>query len=172
MNYFEFYNIPLAFNLDTEALRQLFLKFSKQYHPDFHTLESDEKQAEILELSTINNEAYKTLKDRDKRIKYILELKNLIGDQVKTDLPPDFLMEMMDVNERLMDLQFDYDAEAHEAIKAEIEGKEQELLQNIQPVLENYKDGSSPFSDLEAVRDFYLQNRYLLRLKENLQKLV
>lgn len=172
MNYFEFYNIPITFQLDTEALRQKFLAYSKQYHPDFHTLESDEKQAEILEKSTINNEAYKMLKDGDKRMKYILELKNLLGEHLKNDLPPDFLMEMMDVNERLMELQFDYDEAAHKAIKAEIEEKEKDLYNGIQPVLNHYNDATASRSDLEAVRDFYLQNRYLLRLKENLQKLV
>ena len=39
-------------------------------------------------------------------------------------------------------------------------------------VLDNYNDVTASRADLEAVRDFYLQNRYLLRLKENLQKLV
>ena len=49
MNYFEFYKIPIAFFLDEKALKKQFYKLSKQYHPDFYTLESEEKQAEDVE---------------------------------------------------------------------------------------------------------------------------
>ena len=78
MNYFEFYNIPVSFKVDNAALKAIFYSNSKKYHPDFFTLENDEKQAEILELSTLNNEAYKTLKDFDKRMKYILDQKGIM----------------------------------------------------------------------------------------------
>lgn len=172
MNYFSFYNFPVSFQLDTEALRQEFLALSKKYHPDFYTMESDEKQAEILELSTINNEAYKVLKDAEKRMKYVLELKNLLGNHLKPELPQTFLMEMMDINERVMDLQFDYEAAVHQTIEKEISQKEAELKASVQPILDSYNDATATQQQLEAIRDYYFQNRYLLRLKENLQKLV
>ncbi len=79
MNFFEFYNIPIAFKLDEAALKKTFYANSKKYHPDFHTLESEDKQDEILELSTINTEAYKILSDFDKRMKYILDLKGTMA---------------------------------------------------------------------------------------------
>ena len=172
MNYFEFYDIPVSFQLDVNALRRQFLQLSKKYHPDFYTLESDEKQAEILELSTINNEAYKMLKDEEKRMKYILELKNLLGEHIKPQLPQTFLMDMMDINERVMDLQFDYDETTHQAIEVEISKKEAELKASLQDILDQYDDTKVTSEQLEAIRDYYLQNRYLLRLNENMQKLV
>lgn len=172
MNYFEFYDIPVSFQLDVNALRRQFLQLSKKYHPDFYTLESDEKQAEILELSTINNEAYKMLKDEEKRMKYILELKNLLGEHIKPQLPQTFLMDMMDINERVMDLQFDYDETTHQAIEVEISKKESELKASVQDILDQYDDKYATSEQLEAIRDYYLQNRYLLRLNENMQKLV
>ena len=172
MNYFEFYDIPVSFQLDVNALRRQFLQLSKKYHPDFYTLESDEKQAEILELSTINNEAYKMLKDEEKRMKYILELKNLLGEHIKPQLPQTFLMDMMDINERVMDLQFDYDETTHQAIEVEISKKEAELKASVQDILDQYDDTKVTSEQLEAIRDYYLQNRYLLRLNENMQKLV
>ena len=60
MNYFEFYNIPVSFNVDKSALKRTFYANSKKSHPDFYTLESEEKQLEVLELSTLNNKAYKS----------------------------------------------------------------------------------------------------------------
>lgn len=172
MNYFDFYELPIAFVIDQAVLRRKFLLNSKKYHPDFYTMESDEKQAEILELSTQNNEAYKLLKDDEKRMKYVLELKGLLGNATQPKLPQSFLMDMMDVNEQVMELQFDYDAAAHERIQKDIETQEQALLTTVEPVLQSYDDATATPEQLNVILDYYLQNRYLIRLKENMQKLV
>src|SRR5579883_1551452 len=78
MNYFEFYNIPESFDPDQAELKRTFYSLSKQYHPDFHANEDEAKQQEILELSTLNNKAYQTLSDPDKRLEYILKLHDLV----------------------------------------------------------------------------------------------
>ena len=49
------------------------------------------------------NKGFKILKDPDKTIKYVLEIKGLLQEEEKYELPPDFLTEMMELNERLMD---------------------------------------------------------------------
>lgn len=171
MNYFEFYNLPISFELEEGKLRQLFLKKSKQYHPDFYTLESEEKQAEILELSTLNNEAYKLLKDPNKRLKYVLELKGLLGDPQTNALPQSFLMEMMEVNEQVMELQFDYDAAAHEQLKQQLEEEKTALKASVQPLLSNYEEATAKEEDLIAIRDYYYKNQYLKRLEENIKSI-
>src|SRR5438128_1152505 len=104
INFFEFYNIPESFHIDEAKLKKQFYDLSKQYHPDFYANESEERQQEILELSTINNTAYKTLADPNKRLAYILKQHDLLNEGAKPQLPGDFLMEMMDINERLMEV--------------------------------------------------------------------
>src|SRR5579863_8354566 len=104
MNYFEFYGIPESFNPDTALLKKKFYELSKQYHPDFYANEDELKQQEILELSTLNNKAYQTLSDPYKRLEYILRTHELLLEGAKPQLPSDFLMEMMDINERLMEV--------------------------------------------------------------------
>ncbi len=167
MNFFEFFGIPVSFYPDEVALKQLFLKNSKKFHPDFYTLESDEKQAEILELSTFNNEAYLTLSDFDKRLKYILELKGALYDS-KQELPPTFLMEMMEINEALMELEFDFDEAAFAAAKKRVGAMEEEIFENAQPVMKTYSEEGGNNSSLEIVKDFFLKKRYLWRIKEKL----
>jgi molecular chaperone HscB len=170
MNYFEFYNLPLSFNLDETVLKRTFYANSKQFHPDFFTLESEEKQAEILELSTLNTEAYKTLSDFEKRMKYILDLKGVMGKEGENKLPQDFLMDMMDINEALMDLEMDYDELTHKKVLSDVQTLDNQLFMEVKDTLENYQDGITPTSELEEVKIFYLKKRYLLRIRENLSK--
>lgn len=65
-DYFEFYGLPIQFNPDQNAVKANFYAFSKQFHPDFYANESEEKQQEVLELSTLNNKAYQTLSNAKK----------------------------------------------------------------------------------------------------------
>ena len=166
MNYFEFFEIPVSFTLDQAELKRIFYANSKKYHPDFFTLESEEKQMEVLELSTLNNNAYKTLSDFDKRMKYILELKNIMGEEGKNKIPQEFLMEMMDINENLMELEFDFDQSNFDQVQNDLKSLEGNLFAKVKPHLENASDEGS----LEEVKNYFLKNRYLLRIKENLNK--
>ncbi|MFT5262297.1 MAG: molecular chaperone HscB [Polaribacter sp.] len=170
MTLFEFYNIPITFIPDEAALRKTFYANSKKYHPDFYTLASEAAQEKALELSTLNNEAFKTLSDLDRRIKYILELKGAMGEEGQNNMPQDFLMEMMDINEGLMELEFDYDAAAHQKVVTELEGLEKGQLAGVLPVLESYVDGESEGESLAAAKGYYFKMRYLLRIRKNLDK--
>ncbi len=170
MNFFDFYNIPITFLPDEGALRKTFYANSKKYHPDFYTLASEEEQEKALELSTLNNEAFKTLSDLDRRMKYILELKGVMGEEGQNNIPQDFLMEMMDINEGLMELEFDYDAGAHQKVVTELEGLEKGLQEAVLPILKNYVDGAEEEAVLEAAKGYYFKMRYLLRIRKNLDK--
>ena len=170
MTYFEFYDIPVSFKVDAAALKRTFYALSKKYHPDFFTLETAEKQAEILELSTLNSQAYKTLSDFDLRMKYVLELNNALGKEGENKLPQDFLMDMMDINEALMELEFDPDAAAVSELKMKVQAIENQLFAEIKPIVDQADASDTPQYELEKVKNFYLKKRYLLRIFENLSK--
>lgn len=170
MNYFKFYEIPISFLPDEAEIKRKFYALSKTYHPDFFTLESEEKQAEVLELSTKNNEAYKVLSDPDRRMKYLLELKGALDEEGKAQLPPAFLMEMMDINEQLMELEFDFDEGTFANISTALTNLEQELWSTVYPTLSGYSEETSDAGELNLVKDYYYKKRYLLRIRENLNK--
>ncbi len=169
MNHFEFFDLPVSFFPDETDLKLRFLKNSKRFHPDFHTLESEDKQSEILELSTLNNAAYLTLNDFDKRLQYILEIKGLLTD-AKQELPQEFLLEMMEINEAIMELEFDFDEGKYNEAVQKVEQMELELLLEAKPIMESYDDVSDKGTGLEPVKDFFLKRKYLWRIKENLDK--
>jgi molecular chaperone HscB len=171
MNHFEFYGIPVALTVDDLIVRKAYLLNSKKYHPDFHTLSGKTAQAEMLERSTQNNDAFKTLSDPDKRIRYVLEIKGLLGSENECPaLPKDFLMEMMDINEALMDLEFDFDTERFSSTLKAVNALENELDTSVQTVLSSWTESPENDASLIKVREFFFKKRYLLRIKENLSK--
>lgn len=170
MNYFEFYGIPVSFRVDESALRSIFYRNSKQYHPDFHTLSEAEQQTEMLELATLNNDVYQTLSDPDKRMRYVLKIKGLLEDESKLSIPQEFLLEMMEINEALMELEFEPDQNRLETVQQDIERLEKSLDDSIRPVLDTYDDQVGSGADLQAVLEYFLKKRYLLRVRENLSK--
>jgi molecular chaperone HscB len=173
MDYFELYGLPVSFNPDQKLVKQKFYELSKKFHPDFYINEGPEKQEEVLELSTVNNKAYQVLKDPQKRLYYILVLKNQLIEGENFVLPQDFLMEMMDVNEALMDLQFEPDADKLAEIKVEIgsvETKLQEELKRLTSCFNNSTSEEQEYS-LKSIKDLYYRNKYLDRIRESLAKI-
>lgn len=103
-NYFAFYEIEPGFELDTQLLRKKYVQINREFHPDFFTLQPD-KQEEALSITSYNNDAYKTLNSFESRVAYYLTLNGLYNAEIKADLPPDFLLEVMELNEELEELQ-------------------------------------------------------------------
>ena len=170
-DYFAFYGLPVSFDPDAALIKQKFYEFSKKYHPDFYINESEEKQAEVLELSTVNNKAYQVLSDRFKRLQYILELKGVLVEGENYSLPQDFLMEMMEVNESLMELQFEPDSTRLEALKAEVSLVEKGIFQEIDTLTAEFdSQGTEDQSKLLlAVKDLYYRNKYLSRIRSSIK---
>ncbi len=169
-NYFEFYGIPVALSVDSALVRRVYLEHSRKYHPDYHTLSSSADQDQSLELSTFNNEAFKTLSDPDRRLQYVLELKGLQADGSEGKLPEAFLMEMMEINEKIMTLEFDPEEATFQAAKAAVNDLETALEASIEGILAHWTEAAGSMSDLVVAKDYAMKKRYLLRVKENLSK--
>lgn len=171
-DYFAFYDLPVSFNPDTALVKQKFYAMSKKYHPDFYINEDAEKQAEVLELSTVNNKAYQVLMDPQKRLNYILELKGKVVEGEHYVLPQSFLMEMMDVNESLMDLQFDPDPNRLAELKKEVGKIEADITGKIAALTTSFdeKDKTGQEQALDAIKDLYYRNKYLWRIRESIDK--
>lgn len=173
MNYFEFYDLPISFNPDQEVVKQKFYALSKKYHPDFYINEDQAKQDEVLDLSTLNNKAFQVLKDPQKRLNYILQLKNKLGEEENYALPQDFLMDMMDVNEALMDLEFEPDPKKIESIKNQVNDLEQDLAKELANLTSTFDAASINEQDslLGYIKDIYFRNKYLWRIKESIARI-
>ncbi|WP_158827645.1 Fe-S protein assembly co-chaperone HscB [Mucilaginibacter lacusdianchii] len=167
ISYFEFYDIPESFNVDAAALKKKFYALSKEYHPDFFANEDEARQQEILEISTINNKAYQTLSDPAKRLEYILRQHDLVSEGAKPQLPAEFLMEMMDINERLMEVD---DAQQLAEITTEVLEVENNLNSELLALTADYEtlNNTAKENRLNSIADIYYRQKYLLRIKESL----
>lgn len=170
-NYFEFYGLPETFLPDEAALKTRYYALSREYHPDFHATKSPTEQQEILQLATLNTNAYRTLSDFDLRMAYILGQHGLL-EEGKQELPPDFLMEVMDLNEQLMELEFEPDAGTVAKVESEVNSLTTTLDAGIEPVLVGYPGLpiDARAAALHQIRTYYLKKRYLLRIRESLSK--
>ncbi|MFD2787884.1 iron-sulfur cluster co-chaperone HscB C-terminal domain-containing protein [Hymenobacter rubripertinctus] len=170
-DYFEFYGLAESFRPDEAALKRQYYALSREFHPDFHATASPGRQREILDLATRNTDAYRTLSHPDQRMAYILGRHHLL-EEGKQALPPDFLMEVMDLNEQLMELEFEPDPAVVASVETEVNQLNATLEAGIEPVLSGYEGlpAEARPAALAQVRTYYLKKRYLLRIRESLAK--
>lgn len=172
MNYFEFYDIPLTFQPDQALVKKKFYALSKEFHPDFYIGESEEKQQEILDLSTLNNKAFQTLSNPDKLLPYILQLKGVLTKGEKYALPQDFLMEMMEVNESIMELELEEDEAQASKVLQQVDDFENSLNTEFQEAVSNFEQGGAAdkAAALLQIKDIWYRKKYLLRIRESINK--
>jgi molecular chaperone HscB len=165
VNYFELFEIPVQLKVDVAPLHKKFFELSRKYHPDYFVNENPEAQAEALEKSAILNKAYKAFKNPDETIKYVLQEKGLLEEEEKYELPPDFLMEVLEINEQMMDAD---DDETTVRIKSSIENLQSEIYAPVKETVENYQEGITSEKELLRVKEYYYKKKYLDRIRREL----
>ena len=168
MDYFELFNIPVSLTVDVVAIKKRYFELSRKYHPDFHSQTSDYEQEEALEISAMLNKALKTLSNADETIRYVLIRKGLLEEDEKYQLSADFLMDMMDFNEQLMDAKLEGDKDLLQSLKLKIEQLEKDVYQPVKTMVENYQEGITAHEELLQVKKYYFQKKYLDRMLEGI----
>lgn len=168
MNYFEFYGLEEKFFIDEAELKRKFYQKSKELHPDFHTMSDPAAQMEKLQLSSVNNQAFKKLKSLEGRIDHILDLHGVKDEEGKATVPQEFLMEMMELNESLMDLEMDPSEELRDKARAILDNWYDDLWKEVEPILNKWDEGHKEEGALEKVKDYLLKKKYLNRIAQRL----
>lgn len=142
VSHFDVFGLEPRLVLDEEALRDAFLTLSRRFHPDFHATESEDVRREILQRSSLINNAYKTLRNPQKRAEYLITLIGRGIESNKGAVPPELLEEMFDIQEageKLREARLATDearlasAEARiKPLRDEVEAARQILLQRLQ----------------------------------------
>ncbi len=162
MNYFELFDIPVQLKVYTGSLSKKFFELSKKYHPDYFANEDNKAQIEALEKSALLNKAWKTFQNPDETVKYVLQLKGLLQEDEKYELPPDFLMEVMEINEQLMD------GGNRAALATKIKDLQSGIYEPVKNYIENYTEGITTEKELLQVKEYYYKKKYTDRIKKEL----
>ncbi len=169
INYFDLYELPPSFHPDAAAVKNKFYELSRRYHPDRFTNAGAEGMAEALRMAALNNDAYKTLRNADATMAYILKLHGLLEDEEKYSLPPAFLMEMMELNEAVSDYEDMPDnANARNAATNSLNDLLVAWDTATTPLTRRYDAGERDNGLLQQIKDMYFRRKYLLRIEERL----
>ena len=169
MNLFELYQIPLSFNPDKGLVKQQYFQLSRKYHPDFISNGTDEEKEEALQTSSLVNNAYKIFNNQDETIKYVLQLKGFLQEEEKYALPNDFLMEMMELNEELMDAKMEEDKATIDNCQSSIVNYQSKIYEPVKEIIESNIESDTPQERLLQVKDYYFKKKYLNRILDSIK---
>lgn len=115
ISHFQLLSCPQKFSLDAGQLEKNFRRLQFRLHPDRFSLKSEpEREYSALQSSHVNR-AYDVLRNPMRRGEYLLQLHGMTQD---AQLPQDFLVDMMELNEALEDAQTADLPALHTRIKA------------------------------------------------------
>jgi molecular chaperone HscB len=167
MNYFELFEIPVQLKVDKASLPRKFFELSRKYHPDFFVNGSEDEKSLALEKSSLLNKAFKTFQYPDETIKYVLQLKGLLEEEEKYELPPDYLMEVLEINEELMELGENKTLVPNLEIR--ISQLQEEIYEPVKEMVEHYQEGTVSEKELLQVKEYYYKKKYLDRIRRQLK---
>ncbi len=168
MDIYTLYNITPAPLIDKIAVKKKYLELSRIHHPDFADSSDEQSMNAALEYSSNINKAYKIFNNASLSIQYYLQFKQVIVEDEKYPLPPDFLMDMMDINEELEEAKSSNDEHAIGEIRNKIEAIETELLQEVSAILNNHNEETIDSKSLDQLKAYYYKKKYIHRILDGI----
>ena len=144
-----------GFALDPEQLERRYRDIQAQVHPDKFAHAGDAERRASMQMTTQVNEAYRTLRSPVQRAKYLLELNGIdVGFETNTAMPPEFLMQQMELREKL--------EEARDVATLDAIGKDLLVMKkNLQREIENQIDSrKNPAGATDAIRKLMFLERF------------
>ncbi len=160
MNYYELFELPQKPIADKTYVSKKYIELQKKFHPDFFTNENEADKENALEQSAAINKGFNIFTNKEKTIEYFLQQKGIITTDEKYSLPPDFLMEMMALNETIDEKDTNASTKINDFVK-ELDSEIAGLLsgENIEGLDDNA---------LQILKAYYYKKKYLKRILDRL----
>jgi molecular chaperone HscB len=140
-NFFDLFGLAPAFAIETEALERSYREIQSRVHPDRFAAAGDAERRASLQWTTRVNEAYRTLKDPVQRGRHLLELHGVdVAFETNTQMPPEFLMQQMELRERLEAATERKDATALDELRRELVASKRALERDIAAAIDANND--------------------------------
>ncbi|HAT40088.1 Fe-S protein assembly co-chaperone HscB [Polynucleobacter necessarius] len=163
-DYFRFFGLKQQFNIDLPALDQAYLAVQKEVHPDRHARGSDAEQRLAMQMATLANTAFQTLKNPIQRGLYICQLHGVDAKlETNTAMPTAFLMKQMEWRENLDEQAADLPS--LEALMIEVEEAKEETLAEIAQAI----DGAKKYQRaVELLRGLLFIDKFAVELDDTI----
>lgn len=165
LNFFELFEIPVAYDIDLNELQQKYTALQQAVHPDKFASASDQEKRLSMQQTSHINEACQTLKDPVARAVYLLKLKGVdINLDNETTMDMAFLMEQMEMREKLADMRQQDDPLAQlDKLAAEVKSKMAEMTRQFSAAYEN--------NELEEARELIRKLQFMQKAKKEIDEL-
>lgn len=162
-NFFDLFEIPMQLMVDPASIRPRFFALSRQFHPDFFVNRPAEEQQAALDKTSSLNKAWKTFQQPDELLRYVLEIHGAWIAGEKYELSPDFLMEVMEINEAMMDLE----EGNKDCILEQASGLQTNMFEPVAPYFSENPFMPTP-EKLADLKEYYYRKKYLDRILQGL----
>ena len=167
-DYFRFFGLNQQFNIDLPALDQAYLAIQGEVHPDRHARGSDSEQRIAMQMATLANTAFQTLKNPIQRGLYICQLHGVDAKlETNTAMPAAFLMKQMEWRESLDEQE--EDLPALEALMEEVEESKAETIVEITQAIDGAKNYQRA---AELLRGLLFIDKFAVELDDTIAALI
>ncbi|NXA37313.1 HSC20 protein, partial [Eudromia elegans] len=148
-----------SFRVDVQQLRRRFRSLQRALHPDRFGQRTPTERLYSEQHSVLVNKAYQTLLHPLSRGLYLLELNGIqLAQETDSDADSEFLMEIMEINEKLAEP----NNECHlEEIETLIKAKQEQLTKEVTTAFER--------DDLQEAKKVLAKMKYFANLEDKLR---
>ncbi|XP_045390331.1 iron-sulfur cluster co-chaperone protein HscB isoform X1 [Lemur catta] len=158
-DYFSLMDCNCSFRVDTTKLQHRYQQLQRLVHPDFFSQRSQTEKEFSEKHSTLVNDAYKTLLAPLSRGLYLLKLRGIqISEGTDYEMDRQFLMEIMEINEKLAEAQSEA---AMKEIESIVRAKQKECTDNVSRAFEQ--------DDFEGAKEILTKMRYFSNVEEKIK---
>lgn len=140
-SHFDLFGLAPAYALETEALERSYREIQSRVHPDRFAHAGDAERRASLQWTTRVNEAFQILKNPVTRARHLLELHGVdVAFETNTAMPPEFLMQQMELREALEAAVGAKDSSRLESLRKNLNRERQDLEKAIAEAIDARKD--------------------------------
>lgn len=161
LTYFDIMGVPKSYDITITEIQRKYKELQKVLHPDKFSNKSEKEKQLSENLSSLVNKAYSTLLHPLKRGLYILKLNNITIPEEIDSKNAEFLMEIMEENEKIESALKD-----HEKIKKLVKENESMLNNLSMKVSDAFLD-----NDVEKAKMLLIRMKYYGSIQVRLKQL-
>src|SRR5258705_5341848 len=162
MQFYEALGLEPRLALDADELKKHFYERSRQWHPDRFSRASADDQQKSLEMTSVLNDAFRTLRDPIARAEYFLEQKRIVPSK---HVPPELLEEVFEMNIALEELRAGDESARPQLIEASgrFHNMEQEIDDGLSVLFMRHDQGPDA-AHLLSIRSALDRRQYVANL--------